>query len=271
VKANREKNRREMGKRPRKLSVTRSETMPKKRRRVTLKKSDSPSKRYLRLRPWLDLANLVLPISLEREPGPSGEMIERVLRYLADARDSADFPASSLRNSFIPSDKTMATAHLFSLAIAAARALAFCDFERGSTPARTLIGRQRIYQLAPQTMVWLDRSDGRVRVEVFDPYRDYFLPAFKDIEAERVRRCPICMKLFFARRSIGRRRGKDTSSKACSKQCNSTRRTREYRQEQQRKVAEARQLYNTQPRRDIIEIAKRLDTSPEKVRRYLGL
>jgi hypothetical protein len=69
---------------------------------------------------------------------------------------------------------------------------------------------------------------GAISVTFYDPYRD-FLEALKGPEADRINRCPVCRKIFFAMRH---RAGSKYGSKACSSRCNQTLRVRHWREKQ---------------------------------------
>jgi hypothetical protein len=87
------------------------------------------------------------------------------------------------------------------------------------------------FEDGPRITSRLRNKNGLLYVETFDPYRDNFLPAIRLVELERIRRCPICSKFFFALRTKIKG-GKDTSSKACSSKCNQVRRVQKWRAKQ---------------------------------------
>jgi hypothetical protein len=248
---------------------------------VTLNLGDPPAKRYERLKPWLDLANIALPLLENGETkyiGPAEgrwqrreiqahereERIERAILFLKEAdpykrlrkteqlrsqaleatsaflartADTTDFPADALREWLAKSKQNRdGRKELLTLAVRSAEAFKFCTLKHTAPDQATLDeGRFSNYredcmdQTAPEARVVFDRSQERLAIRSFDPYRDYFLPALEGVEIERIRRCPVCGQFFFAVRWD--RNGK-YGSKACSKKCNQVRRMRDWRASQ---------------------------------------
>jgi len=248
-------------------SVTRALLRKPVQADVTRSNVDQPAKRYERLRQWLELANISLPLlesgetrsnregrweaqrskkdlsallELIRSPHDrmsdrirlGNEAIKAISAFLKDAPETADFPAGTLRQW----SANRAFDSLLKLATRAAEAFKFCTLKHAAPDQATLDeGRDfnyredRISQAAPEARVVLDRSQECLSVRSFDPYRDYFLPALEGVEIERIRRCPVCGKFLFALRWD--RDGK-YGSKACSKKCNQVRRMRDWRARQ---------------------------------------
>jgi hypothetical protein len=70
--------------------------------------------------------------------------------------------------------------------------------------------------------IWI--HEGVVKTEWIELFAD-FLKALEGVDARCLRRCPICQRVFFARRK---------DQKACSKRCNAVRRVRLWRENQDR-------------------------------------
>jgi hypothetical protein len=99
-------------------------------------------------------------------------------------------------------------------------------------------------------------------------FSDFLLPLVDGIEAQRVRRCPTCRRIFCVLRS-----GDEFGSKACSKRCNDTRRTKKWRDCERVRAEQALRL--SRKGKDLFVIAKKLGLGSakrdiEKVRKYLS-
>jgi hypothetical protein len=185
---------------------------------------ERPFERYKRLKPWLELGDLAArTLDGRSDPSTTDETMGPVLRLISGAPVTPSFPAGEMRLWVEQStDKIEARKKLFRLAQDVARAFLYClgeepegfAFEDGPRPGKCLI-----------------KKNGLIDVDTFDPYQENFLPVIKGVEIERIRRCPICGKIFFALRTKTKG-GKDTSSKACSRKCNQLRRVREWRANQ---------------------------------------
>jgi hypothetical protein len=189
---------------------------------VTVSGRAQARKRYERLAPWLELANLAAPMLGDDgpEPGTLDDLMLPVLRYVGRAQDSDFFPAEQLRR-YARQWPDRAGKQLQSLAIDVARAFILCldeDLEAAFA-----------VEEGPRLAIEVFKSKGVVDFEVFDPFRDCFLPAIKGVEVARIRRCPVCRKIFFAMRH---KAGSKYGSKACSRQCNQTLRVRRHRAKQ---------------------------------------
>lgn len=197
----------------------------KQRPVVTAISREKPFERYKRLKPWLELGNLATPVLDEGTDDASSldEMRGPALRFIGEAVATPDFPADGMRAWFKESaDKHESGKQLFQLALDVARAFLFCVGEEPEGFA---------FEDGPRDTSRLRNKNGLLYVETFDPYRDNFLPAIRLVELERIRRCPICRKFFFALRAKTKS-DTDTSSKACSRKCNQVRRVREWRAKQ---------------------------------------
>jgi hypothetical protein len=164
---------------------------------------ESPAKRYSLIRPWIDLANWAPTIWVMQSP-PSG-----LIHWIERQNETPSFPRTWLL--------TLAKTRVADSEVQPLNGLAMNVFHTLVNAASSLSARCRTtvaYQLR------IDR--GVVRMKQLAPFAA-FASVVEGTEAKRVRRCPICNRLFYAVR---------ISSKACSVRCNRTRRVRKHRENQ---------------------------------------
>jgi hypothetical protein len=207
---------------------------------------NSPAKCYLRLEPWLELANLLVP-DMTKVTKKNGEYTYKELKF--KERSDAVFFNRAMRNKTIapllsnilsppsdppdppvgpedrdevlraaeqfrrdhpgvgdPTERDFALIH--KLAQQVARYFEFCS------------GKGRVgLQIELTEGSWsIDNTGTRFKTTIFQPSRP-FVEALRGAETDRVRRCPekTCRKFFYATRK---------DKKACSFRCNNARRMR---------------------------------------------
>ena len=206
--------------------------------------SQRPSKPHERLRPWLEIANLLSPPPLRDElerPSNAPVSILRVNRWEAEFRNLS--PAEIVRRF-----ERSPSAHE-AVIVASLDLQLLHTNEEQARRFRRLIGeiasalRALVAVASPQVLeavgemplmikrlyetpatsrseIWV--RNGLVATSWVDPFKD-FLTALAGVEAARVRQCTVCAHFFFALRK---------DQKACSKRCNGVRRVRDCRANQ---------------------------------------
>jgi hypothetical protein len=205
----------------------------------------APSKASNRLRPWMELANL-LP------PPPSREKLERPASGLAsmlnvetwNAEARATSPSELLRrfegSELIQEQAICSTLDLLLLhtseseahrfhALVNAVASTLQQLVSAALPSvLKALGDESlmIYRLyenpaTSRSEIWMHH--GVVITKSVDPFAE-FLRALEGSDISRVRQCPICNHFFWALRK---------DQKACSKKCNAVRRVRDWRANQE--------------------------------------
>jgi hypothetical protein len=216
----------------------------KSSQQVTRSISDSPKKCYLRLEPWLRLANIARPLAEQElrgaidlrqlsedfvaalEPASLRETPSfpgRRLQALLNNRPAVQPPGRKTEGGKVRNEESSGAVALafYGLATAVLKMLSRVIGVPESLKPGILLENQR-GSLMSQFVILKDK-DSRVRVSVFDPYKDFFLRALEGSEVSRHRECEICKNYFYAVR---------LNQRACSKRCNSVRRVRNWRGKQ---------------------------------------
>jgi len=212
---------------------------------VTRRGRNSPKRCYTRLGPWLRLANLARPYAeqefrgavdlqqlsdnfaaelgpanLSETPSFPGRRLQELLEY----RHSPGQPIGSQTQDGGGGDKDATRSisiALYGLATAVAKVFARLVGMPESLRPGIQLSNSRASIWAQ--FVTLREKDGRVYVNVFDPYNEFFLLALRGSEVSRHRTCEVCGNFFYAIR---------LNQRACSKRCNSVRRVRNWREKQ---------------------------------------
>jgi hypothetical protein len=211
-----------------------------------------PAKTRDRLRPWLELARL-LPPPPSRENLKQFEngsvAIDPVRQWQADLRT---MPSSELLSRFEHSQLSQEPAiaallDLHPLRADEEEASRFHDLVSEVASALQVLApaaqSTRVLKASGDAPVMIYRRyrnsasgnsassrnevwirHGRVATQLVDPFKE-FLTALDGVEASRVNQCPVCHHVFVAFRK---------DQKACSKRCNSIRRVRAWRANQER-------------------------------------
>jgi len=195
-----------------------------------------------RVRPWLELANLLPPPPSREEqsryPLASFVLHARWLRQTQEIRQS-EFMRRFERSGLLQTPAFAASidwpflctdpdgpSRLLHLAQEIADTLAplAMALEPGvredAGDASILIKRLYIVPPAWRTELWIDKRAPTIRW--IDPYRD-FMQAIEGLGAIRLGQCPVCNRFFFGLRK---------DQKACSTRCNAVRRVRDWRAKQ---------------------------------------
>jgi hypothetical protein len=202
---------------------------------VTPVPEDSPAKCHARLAPWLACANLAgefmnrqdawplqRPFGYSSVGAPTAfevQLLQEFSRRFATVVAETEFPeelqprlAALLR---LPDRCVYSFASdLYSVL----GSMAHWKVEYGDVPLG--LG----HYSAP---VALDIEHGRLKVAATGLFFDTFLPLLEQIAPERIGRCAVCERVFYAQRGPGRS-GK-FGTKSCSRKCNQARRQRERR------------------------------------------
>jgi len=200
----------------------------------TLTDDLTPSKRYAQLKPWFELVDLLPSPVFEanRDRPEQGEWKfppedpEQFLRRVDES--GLDL---ALKLSW-PDKVETSEGHLDTAGTSEERAHIGHRYRRIAIQVgRTL--RSAVEAAARNTSFWHTEDlaggradfiehDGVFSAEWINPLAD-FCNAIAGAEARRLRGCPVCGKIFYARR---------LSQKACSQRCNATRRVRAWRAHQ---------------------------------------
>lgn len=189
------------------LSVTHLADKPKN---VTLRRDATPLRCYAKLEPWLRFANLP-----ENANGLHEEYIQQFV-----TQPTGTFPAvffqltTAVRSMRGGQSSKLIETHTY-----------VRDFlESVSTMEPRDTGALAADEEMLVSMVFhASRSeDGRIYFQP-EPLRWAFKTALEGVETRRIRRCPICDKLFYALR---------VTQQTCSHRCNATRRVRAWRANQ---------------------------------------
>jgi hypothetical protein len=199
---------------------------------VTPISPESLRKRYERLKPWLELTNLLGPPV--EVPDPEHPNVRTRAFLVEHSEFFRRFEASGLSNdpefkSLRWSSDVEARDRLLKLAYQIARNLSF--LARAAEDCRyfedsDFLRHDDIYGLCIEPIdsaaasIWIQQGTFNTRIS--DPYKG-FLDALAGAEAGRLRRCPICERIFYALR---------LTQRACSKRCNQNRRVRQWRNKQ---------------------------------------
>ena len=177
---------------------------------VTRRRDLTPRKCYERLEPWLRFANL---------PGDAKGLHEGYIQQFA-SRSIGTFPAAFFQ---------------LTTAVRIVRGGESRKLIETHREIRDFLGR--IPAMEPResrplaadeevpfsVMLYGSRAeDGRLHFQP-EPLRRAFMKALEGAETRRIRRCPICERIFYAVRE---------TQKACSQRCNATRRVRAWRTNQ---------------------------------------
>src|ERR1019366_4622248 len=197
----------------------------------------TPSTRYAQLKPWLELVALLPPPLFESIPDRPGEgrwkfppeEPEEFLRRLDESgldlkqrcKWGGDIPTPDddeigMMIPETPEERAERARRYRRIAIQVGRtlhsAVHSADVNRGFWHVEDLGGGE----------VHIMENDGFFLTDMVNPVAD-FCRAIDGAEAARLRRCPICRHIFYARR---------LTQKACSQRCNATRRVRAWRAHQ---------------------------------------
>jgi len=226
--------------------------------------SERPSKPYERLRPWLEIANLLPSPPLRDELKRSPNVLVSILRVDQWEAELCNLPPAEIFRRFTRSRSAHEAAIVAGLDVQLLR-----TDEEQARRFRQLIGQiattlralaaaalpleaagemplmiMRLYEnpATSRSEIWV--RNGFVDTSWVDPFKD-FLTALAGVEAARVRQCAVCAHFFFALRK---------DQKACSKRCNGVRRVRDWRANQaqheyRRKLREAGLLTRKKTRR----------------------
>jgi hypothetical protein len=198
--------------------------------------------------------------AMKKDPEMQREALEPLLAYVRQAKNTEDFPADQMRQWFDRSRDESVSEEL-------------APMERAEPLYNLAVNVAQTFWFYLDEIVWdfadangtahLLKANGRVDVKFFDPFRDYFEPAIRGIEIERIRRCLKCKKIFFALRY---KPGSKYDSKACSPRCTQALRVSEWRKNEEERVNQARILL--MEGKDLKTIAKVLQVSDKKARAY---
>jgi hypothetical protein len=224
---------------------------------VTLRANASNAERYERLKLWIEFVNL-FERAFRESPVPDPPLENQAnadfVRFIQSAPDTRYFPGEQLRRWL---REYAAFEQFVQLLTNVARTLRFCASE----------GPEKLdLNLIPPVPQVLDRSETLLKVETYDPYRDYFVKAIEGVEHARIRRCPICAKFFYAVRGPGK--SERSGTKACSKRCNQARKQREWREQERKRTETTRILL--QEGSSVMQIAEALRVSTKKAREYVA-
>lgn len=186
---------------------------------VTPRGKERPSDRYAKLRPWLMLSDMrddrrsLKERTIAENPSPE-------LRDLARRDNEQCDELRSLRTGVCMVLSAVAdAAHGLPPDIEKARVA------KGLPPApRGPLNFFLTTENLPKGFPFLvgDTQSGRINLQLGGPF-GAFVDALNGAAAERIRHCPVCPNIFYARR---------LSQKACSQRCNATRRVRAWRANQ---------------------------------------
>jgi hypothetical protein len=173
---------------------------------------ESPAKRYETLAPWIELANWAPAIWV-----PGGPLPGKLIPWIESQVQTPSFPRDWLLVlAKLPAPDTGDPQPLLRLVQDVFLTLARLTPGGGSMPDGTkgMVRSSVAYEVRI--------SDGLVRMTPRAPFAS-FVAAMEGVEANRIRRCPICQSIFYAVRA---------TSQTCSFECNRTRRVRKYRAKQ---------------------------------------
>jgi hypothetical protein len=240
------------------LSVTRP-------RNLTRRGKEQPGKVYAALKPWIEFANVASPLvrgirvrRFERKvsmresiEARRGEALPAVREFIEQARDTETFPADLLRQLLKPAPKFLEPdVALKALEDLADNVIGVLDYYAlWPPPAGT-----PPYVIASESVTRVGIDAGRAVLEPLDDPFKYFVRAIAGAEEERIKRCPICDRLFFAAR---------ISRPACSRACGTALRVRKHRSNEARAIAMAG------AGKTIPEIVRALGLKVVQVRRYV--
>jgi hypothetical protein len=191
--------------------------------------------------PWLEFANL-WPEVEKRRPDSVG----RILEFALQPRDVPGFPSGSL--SIFAASLPEGAAFLCRLAGQLVKVLSLYAGE-GKDPQSADI------EMVGAAMVV--SSLGKIIMVRHEPFSD-FLNLIERVPISRIGRCPVCERFFYRLR---------TDRKACSKLCNGTLRGRRWRQNEDERISSAASMLRDG--KAVKEIARALETTTDRVRRYL--
>ena len=181
--------------------------------RVTRGDSTKPSKRYERLEPWLRFANLA---------SDSGELHSAYMQEFA-SRPIGTYPAVFFQLT-ISVRLALAQKRESKKLIETYKAVRdFLESVPAMEPRDGLNTSGADAEKDFPITFFASRAENGRLVFQADPLRSHFKDALDGVETQRIRRCPICEKIFFSQR---------ITQRACSKLCNQTRRVREWRSKQ---------------------------------------
>jgi hypothetical protein len=199
---------------------------------VTLAIPETPHKSYERLKPWLQLTNLLGPPTEMPDPDvPNAKIRVFPLEHFEFFRrfDASGLSKAREFENLTSSSDEETRDRLWRLAHQVARNLHFfsgvaerCHYFEDSE----FLGQDKEYGLCIETIDSAAASvsvrQGTFHTRISFPYKE-FLDALARAEPGRLRCCPICKKIFYALRR---------TQKTCSKPCNQNRRVREWRVKQ---------------------------------------
>jgi len=231
---------------------------------VTHADRSSPAKRFAALQPWLDFANasssLVrdVPFRRPQRERHTSAALSALWGFVERARETDSFPAGLLRQ-FLkpPSPETGldADAGVKSVADLADNVIGILDYcvDKPLSPVPP-----PFYRVASECQTEVSIEAGRVaRNTIGDPLEP-FLRALEGTETDRIGRCPICDRFFFAIR---------TDRRACSRACGTVLRVREYRQRDDERISQTAEMLREG--KEFREVARALGVDQDRARRYV--
>jgi hypothetical protein len=249
-------------------SVT--DVAPRKRQRSVTKTEDVthttrllPAKRYAALQPWLDFANAAAPlvrnVSFRRpqRERQTSEALSALWGFVERAPETDSFPAQLLRELLKPSPESGLDADAGAKRVAdlSDNVIGILDYcvDKPSSPVPP-----PFYCVASQGQTRVSIEAGCVaRKAIGDPLEP-FLRTLEGTETNRIGRCPICDRFFFAIR---------TDRRACSRACGTALRVREHRQRDDERTSKAAAMFREGKR--FKEIAQALEVTQTQARRYV--
>ena len=241
--------------RKRQLSVTEADAVTHTARLL-------PAKRYAALQPWLDFANAASPLVRDvpfRRPQRerhTSEALSALRGFVERVPEDGSFPAGTLRRFLKPSPPSGlgADAGAKSIADLADNVIGVLEY-CVDRPSPVL---PPSYRVAAQGQTLVSVEAGRVALEVLPDPLELFLRALEGTETDRLGRCPICDRFFFAIR---------TDRRACSRACGTALRVRQHRQRDDERTSRAAEMHREG--KEFKEIAQALKVTQIRARRYV--
>jgi hypothetical protein len=215
------------------------------------------------LRPWLDFANVGLPLVRDvpfrrsQRERQTDEALAILQTFIEGMPETDTFPAHLLRDLLKPSPESGvdAAAGAKNIADVVDNVVSFLDYcAASSSPVLP-----PFYRVASRHQRLISVESGFVACKAIgDPF-GYFVNALEGTEADRIGRCPICDRFFFAVR-------KDRP--ACSRKCGTALRVRESRRRDDEQTLRAAELLRQG--KEYQDIVAALGVPKMRARRYVN-
>ena len=189
-----------------------------------------------------------VPFGRPQRERQTSEALEALREFLERARETDSFPVDLLRGFLKPSPESGldADAGAKSVADLADNVVGILDYcaDKPLSPVPP-----PFYRVASQCQTRVSIEAGRVaRKAIGDPLEPFLRS--QGTETNRIGRCPICDRFFFAiRTDRGAERAKreirsaaDSSTKACSRACGTALRVRKHRQKEDERTLKAAEM-----------------------------